>query len=288
MTEAPALAAGLYLVATPIGNLRDITLRALDTLCAADVIACEDTRTAQRLLSAHGIRRPTLALHDHNEGAVADRLVARIAEGQAVALVSDAGTPLVSDPGYRLVQAALEAGVRVTSLPGPCAAIAALQLAGLPVDRFLFAGFLPAKSGARRRVLEELKPVAATLVFYEAPHRLLETLADAAAVLGPRPATVARELTKLFEEARRGSLTQLDAHYAEAGPPKGEIVLLIGPPLPADAAEAAEDVDTLLRRALATLSVKEAAAAVAAATDRPRRDIYRRALDIAAETGTDA
>lgn len=268
---------GLYIVATPIGNLGDITLRALETLAGADLIACEDTRITRRLLDRYGIETPLVAYHDHNAEHTRPRLMERLAEGAVLAQVSDAGTPLVSDPGYKLVEAALAAGHRVIPIPGASASLAALVAAGLPTDRFFFEGFLPAKSGARRTRISELKTLPATLIIYETGPRLDESLADLADVLGPRPAAVCRELTKAFEEVRRGTLTELAAHYAQAeAENRGEIVLVIGAPLEEEARE--EDIDAALRRALATLSVKDAAAAVATATGLPRRAVYARAL----------
>lgn len=269
---------GLYIVATPIGNLRDITLRALDVLRAADLIACEDTRVTARLLAAHGLRTPTTAYHDHNAARVRPGLLRRLAAGETVALVSDAGTPLVSDPGYRLVREAIDAGIPVTAIPGASALLGALAVAGLPTDRFLFAGFLPTRDAARRKALEELAGVRATLVFFESPQRLARSLQAMADVLGPRDATVARELTKRFEETRRGALEELARHYAEAGPPKGEVVVVVGPPGAETPAHDDAEVDAMLRAALATGSVKDAAAAVAARTGRPRKALYRRAL----------
>src|SRR5690606_31259972 len=197
-------APGLYLVATPIGNLRDITLRALDLLAIADRILCEDTRVTARLLQHYGISRPTLSYHEHNAERMMPRVMEHLAAGEIVALVSDAGTPLVSDPGYRLVRAAVEQGIAVTALPGASAALAALSVAGLPTDRFLFAGFPPQKTVARQRFFEEFRDIPASLIFFESPHRLKASLVDAAAVLGPRPAALCRELTKRFEEVRRG------------------------------------------------------------------------------------
>lgn len=276
-----ALSPGLYLVATPIGNARDITLRALDVLTAADVIACEDTRVTAKLLTIHGIATPTTAYHEHNARRAGPALIERIARGQAVALVSDAGTPLVSDPGYRLVQAAIAAGLPITSIPGPSSVLTALTLAGLPTDRFLFAGFLPPKTAGRRQALAELADVRTTLVFLETPPRLAASLADMAAQLGDRAAVVARELTKFYEEVRRGGLAELAAHYAAAGAPKGEVVVLVGPPV-ADVVDD-DEVDRALAEALASMSVKDAAASVAAATGRPRREVYRRALSLAGD-----
>lgn len=275
--------AGLHVVATPIGNLGDVTLRALATLAGADLIICEDTRVTRRLLDRYGIETPLTVYHDHNAEHVRPRLLARLAEGAVLALVSDAGTPLVSDPGYKLVGAAIAAGHRVVPLPGASASLAALVAAGLPTDRFFFEGFLPVKSGARRNRIAELKSLPATLVIYETGPRLPECLADLADVLGARPAAMCRELTKAFEEVRRGPLDALAAHYAEAGPPKGEIVLVVGAPQEGEAGE--QDVDAALRRALVTLSVKDAAGAVAAAMGVPRRAVYARALALQGEQG---
>lgn len=276
--------AGLYVVATPIGNAADITLRALDTLKRANAIACEDTRVTSKLMGIHGVATPLVSYHEHNAAKMRPVLIGRMQAGETIALVSDAGTPLVSDPGYKLVRACVEAGVPVTALPGPSAALAGLVLSGLPSDRFLFAGFLPNKSAARRTSLGELATVPATLVFYESPQRLAESLADMAAVLGPREAAVARELTKLYEEVRRGPLPDLSAHYDTAGPPKGEVVVIVAPP-GAEAEAQAVDVDTALRDALARLSVRDAAAEVALMTGRPKRDVYARALELARENG---
>lgn len=275
----PTGAGTLYLVATPIGNLRDVTLRALDTLAAAAAIACEDTRVTSRLLARHGISKPMVAYHDHNAERVRPRLLDRLRAGEAIALVSDAGSPLVSDPGFKLVRAALAQGIPVTAVPGPSAAIAALQLSGLPAERFFFAGFLPAKTAARRKALLELKAVPGTLVFFETAPRLAHALADMADVLGARPAAVARELTKMFEEVRRDSLALLARHYAEAGPPKGEIAVVVAPPEARPVADAT-DVDVLLSDALAHLPLSAAAAEVARATGLPRRELYRRALEL--------
>jgi len=278
--EAAVLAPGLYVVATPIGNLGDVSLRALATLAAADAILAEDTRVTHRLLDRYDIAAPLVAYHEHNAAEVRPRILARLAAGEALALVSDAGTPLVSDPGYKLVVDAAAAGIAVFSLPGPCAAIAALTTAALPTDRFFFEGFLPAKSAARRERIAALAAIPATLVFYESPGRLAEALADLAAGLGPRPGAVARELTKLHEETRRGTLTALAAHYAAADAPKGEIVVVVGPPAPA-ARPVAETLDAMILDALADLSVKDAAAAVAVEAGLPRREVYARALRLA-------
>lgn len=269
-------APGLHVVATPIGNLGDITLRALETLAGADVIACEDTRMTRRLTDRYGIDVQLIPYHDHNGASMRPRILARLAAGDAVALVSDAGTPLVSDPGFKLVVEAAEAGHRIHPLPGPSALLAALVAAGLPTDRFLFDGFLPPKDGQRRNRIAELKTIPSTLVLYETGPRLPESLADLAEGLGPRPAAMCRELTKAFEEVRRGTLATLAAHYAEAGGPKGEIVLVIGPPQ--DEVVEDTDVDSALARALADHSLKDAVAAVAGLTGRPKREVYARAL----------
>jgi 16S rRNA (cytidine1402-2'-O)-methyltransferase len=264
-------------VATPIGNLADITLRALDVLRRADAIICEDTRVTATLAQRYGLAAERIAYHDHNADWVRPKLIARLAAGAAMALVSDAGTPLISDPGFKLVREAVAAGIAVTAVPGASAALAALTVAGLPTDRFLFAGFLPAKSGARRRALRELAAVKASLIFYETAPRLADALADMLAMLGDRPAAVARELTKLYEEVRRDGLGALAEHYRSEGPPKGEIVVIVGPP-GADAAATDQDLDAQLVSALKTASLREASAAVAAATGLPRRQVYARAL----------
>ena len=269
---------GLHVVATPIGHLGDVTLRALATLASADLIACEDTRVTRVLLDRYGIRTPLLAYHEHNAEAQRPRLLAALAEGKAVALVSDAGTPLVSDPGYRLVAEAIAAGHPVVPVPGASALLSALVTAGLPTDTFLFAGFLPPKTAARQKRLAGLKGIPATLVFYESPHRLAESLADMAAVLGDRKAAVARELTKTFEEVRRGGLAGLAAAYADAPTPKGEIAVVVAPP--DETAPEAADVDALLLGLIPEKGVKGAADEAAALTGLSRRDLYRRALEL--------
>ena len=262
---------------------RDITLRALDLLRGADAIACEDTRTTGRLMSIHGIRTKLIPYHEHNAAEMRPKILRRIAEGEAIALVSDAGMPLISDPGYKLARAARDEGLAVTCLPGASAPLVGLLLSGLPSDRFLFAGFPPPKSAARRTFLAELAPIAATLILFEAPHRLPECLADLAAVLGDREAAVTRELTKLFEEVRRGPLPELAAHYAEAGPPKGEIVIVIGPPGAAAPAERGGPLRPARAARLASMSLRDAVEAVAAATGEPKREVYRLALDLAGD-----
>ncbi len=267
---------GLHLVATPIGNLRDISLRALDTLRDAEVIACEDTRVTRKLLSAHDISTPLTAYHDHNAARAAPGLLARLEAGAIVALVSDAGMPLISDPGYRLVGAALARGIAVSVVPGPSAPLAALVLAGLPTDRFHFAGYLPARRPARRRALFAIADIDATLILLETTPRLAASLADMAEVLGARAAAVARELTKRHEEILRGPLDIL-AQRAAAAALRGETVVVVAPPdAPAEAARSL--IDAELDRALATLSLRDAATAVAAALGAPRRMVYERAL----------
>ncbi|MEM6908809.1 MAG: 16S rRNA (cytidine(1402)-2'-O)-methyltransferase [Pseudomonadota bacterium] len=270
-----SLAPGLYIVATPIGNLGDITLRAIETLRQASVIACEDTRVTGKLLRHLGISARMIRYDDHAGDAARAKLVDQ-ALLEPVALVSDAGTPLVSDPGYRLVAEANTKDANVTTIPGPCAAIAGLTLAGLPNDRFVFAGFLPVKAKARIDVLESLGVIDATLIFYEAGPRLVRSLEAIAAIWPRRTIAVARELTKLHEECRRGNAKELADHFL-AHPPKGEIVLLVGPPVGSDPIG---DPDTLLRDALATLSPSKAAAQVAKATGADRQTLYNRAVEL--------
>lgn len=272
------LAPGLHLVATPIGNLGDVTLRALWVLREADRILCEDTRVTGKLLARYGITGTLEPYHDHNADRVRPAVLARLRRGEKLALVSDAGTPLVSDPGYRLVRDALAEGLPITAAPGPSAAITALTLSGLPPDVFLFAGFLPPRRAARQKALAAWRDLAATLIFYEGPSRLAEALADIAEVVGDRDAAVARELTKLHEEIRRGPVSVLAAHYREAGAPRGEVVIVVGPP-DADAAPLSEvEINRRLAAALDRLSLRDAAALVADETGLPRRDLYRRAL----------
>ncbi len=274
------LQAGLYLVATPIGNARDITLRALDILAAADVIAAEDTRTARKLLDIHAValsKRPLIAYHDHSGENGRAGILKLIAAGKSVAYVSEAGTPLVSDPGYALARDIGAAGHYVTAAPGASAVLTALSLSGLPSDRFLFAGFAPSSQAARRRWLEELLPVPATLVIYESPRRLHETLADLGELTGPnRPVAIARELTKKFEEVLRGTLGELTEALAEREL-KGEIVLLIGRGHDEVTEETMEDA---LRRAMTEMTLKDAAATVAEAYGLPRRKVYQAALEM--------
>jgi 16S rRNA (cytidine1402-2'-O)-methyltransferase len=274
------------MVSTPIGNLDDMTPRGLAVLRAADLVLAEDTRVTARLLAVFGIAARMQPLHEHNEALRVDAVLAMLRDGKRIALVSDAGTPLVSDPGFRLVRAAIAAGLPVGAVPGPNAAVAALVLSGLPPQPFLFQGFAPPRQAGRRAHYAALRALergglAATLIWHEAPHRLAEALADLAAAFGDRPAAVARELTKRFEEVRRGTVAELAAHYA-AEPARGEITLLLGP-APAEAPSGEAELDARLRAALATLSVREAAALVAGATGLPRRAVYARALAIAGE-----
>jgi 16S rRNA (cytidine1402-2'-O)-methyltransferase len=288
-SAAPAIGPGLTLVATPIGNMGDLSPRALAALKAADAVLCEDSRTTGAMLARLGISARLIPLHDHNEANELPRLLAMLGEGQRLALVSDAGTPLVSDPGFRLVRAAIAEGLPISAIPGPNAAIMALVLSGLPPEPFLFQGFLPPRQAARQAALGRLKALeqaglAASMIFYEAPHRLAESLADMAAAFGAeRPAAVAREMTKRFEEVRRDSLSALAAHYASAEA-RGEICIVVGPAA-AEAVVGDAEVTAQLRAAFAGgLSVKDAAEAVAKATGRKRRDVYREALALLAGT----
>ena len=284
-SEQPAAskpAPGLYLTAVPIGHAGDITVRALHMMAAADVIVCEDTRVTRKLLAIYGLATPLTAYHEHNAERARPAILARLARGETVVVVADAGTPMVSDPGYKLMRAAVAAGHPVTCLPGASAPVTALLLSGLPTDRFLFAGFPPPRRAGRQRFYREIAAVPATLLVFEAPSRLAASLADAAAVLGDRPAAVARELTKKFEEVRRGTLAALAAQYDGAAPPRGEVTLAIGGAAGVPAALDDAAVDEALRDALGRDSLRDAAAAVAALTGRPKREVYRRALALAA------
>jgi 16S rRNA (cytidine1402-2'-O)-methyltransferase len=272
----PSLDAGLYIVATPIGNLRDITLRALDVLGGADLLLAEDTRVTGKLLAAYGLAPRMLSYHEHNADAVRPKVLAALADGKAVALVSDAGTPLISDPGFKLVRDAAAAGHRVIPIPGASAALAALVAAGLPTDRFLFAGFPPAKAGARAAFFAELAEIDATLVFYETGPRLKASLEAMATAFGPRDAAIGRELTKMFEEVRRAPLPALAA--AIDAPPKGELVVIVGPPVESDIAVSDDAIDAALKPLLATLPVKEASGRAAEQLGIARRVAYARAL----------
>ncbi len=278
----------LYLVATPIGNLQDITLRALETLAGADVLACEDTRVTRVLLDRYGIVNRPYAYHEHNADEVGPKLIAALDEGRSVALVSDAGTPLVSDPGYRLGQMAIEAGHRVVPIPGASAPLAGLVGSGLPSDAFLFAGFLPVKEKGRRDRLAELSRIPSTLIFFESPHRIGASLASAVAILGPtRQACIARELTKAFEEFRRGTLEELADYYGGERVVKGEVVFLLAPPEPDDVPGAVE-VDVLLRELSATMPTAKAAAEAARLTGLSRKDLYQRLLGMKGSDGQEA
>ncbi|WP_300441786.1 16S rRNA (cytidine(1402)-2'-O)-methyltransferase [uncultured Mameliella sp.] len=285
--QGGGLTPGLYLVATPIGNARDITLRALDLLATAEVLAAEDTRSLRRLMELHGVAlgdRPLVAYHDHNGARVRPRLLADLAAGKSVLYASEAGTPMISDPGFDLARAAAEAGFPVTSAPGASAVVTALTLAGLPTDRFLFAGFLPSAGGPRKSALRDLSGVPATLVFYESPRRLPEMLLAAQDVLGDREAAVCRELTKKFEEVRRGSLSELAGHYRET-PARGEVVVLIGK---GDSGSVREiDLEQEVNKALETMSVRDAADFVSTRLAVKRRPVYQLAMRLSAKGDDD-
>jgi len=274
--SARPLSAGLYVVATPIGNLGDITLRGLETLTAANLIACEDTRIIRKLLERYHIKNALTPYHDHNAATARPLILRKLAAGQAIALVSDAGTPLISDPGYKLVRAAQAAGHPVTAVPGASSVLAALCVAGLPTDRFVFAGFLPTKPSARESRIAEIAGLPATVVLFEAGPRLADTLAFLAQRLGAREAVICRELTKLHEDVQRADLTAFADHYGGDAETRGEFVIVIAPA--ADALPEQHDIDEMLRDALAGSSVKEAATTVARATGQPRRQLYQRAL----------
>jgi len=273
----------LYLVATPIGNLGDITLRALETLAGADMVACEDTRVTRVLLDRYGIRQRPTAYHEHNAAEAGPRLIEALESGRSVALVSDAGTPLVSDPGFRLVEQAQAHGIRVVPIPGASAVLAALTASGLPSDAFFFAGFLPVKDGQKRTRLGELKAVPGTLIFFESPRRLADTLEAMADVFGARQAAIGRELTKAFEEIRTGTLAELAAHYAEADTPKGEVVICVAPP--GERPETADDVDKLLISLASEMPASKAAAEAARMTGQQKPALYRRLLELKEGSG---
>jgi 16S rRNA (cytidine1402-2'-O)-methyltransferase len=275
---AQPVAPGLYVTATPIGNASDLTLRALDVLRGVDVVLCEDTRVTARLFAIYGLTTRLMPYHDHNAAEMRPRVLERLARGERVALVSDAGTPLISDPGYKLVRAARQAGHPVTAVPGTSATLAALTVSGLPTDRFFFEGFLPPKRAARQSRIDAIATVPATLVLFETGPRLADALADLAARLGARQASVCRELTKLHEEVRSGDLPGLAAEYTSAPAPRGEIVVVVAPPDPAAQRLDEREIDALVAAALGRMSVKDAASEVAAATGHPRRAIYQRAL----------
>ena len=277
--------ATLYVVATPVGNLGDISRRALEILGSVDAVAAEDTRVTGQLLAHYGISKRLIAVHEHNERRVVNQVVALLAAGRSLALTCDAGTPGISDPGERLVAAAVAAGHEVSVVPGPVAAIAALVVSGLATERFVMEGFLPRSGRERRDRLIDVARQSRTVILYEAPHRLVRTLADLFEVCGSdRRVAIARELTKLHEEVRRAGLPELARDYAQGAKTRGEIVIVVAPPAEADAATA-EDIDALLRRALTRTSVKDAVSEVASATGKPRREIYQRALALSEEAG---
>ena len=278
--EAPPLAPGLYVTATPIGHLGDITLRALETLSAAHLILCEDTRVTAKLLNRYGIRNSLSPYHDHNAAKVRPTLLARMADGQALALVSDAGTPLLSDPGYKLVQASVEAGLAVTAIPGASAVVDALTLSALPPDRFMFCGFLPTRSGARRHFLEEFKGIGTTLIMFDTANRVCDSLEDIAAVLGARDIAVGRELTKLHEEVIRGTVLEVRDALLARESLRGEITLVIGPPDAAALATPQGMVDTALREALETMPASRAAADIARRFGLSKQEAYARLLEL--------
>jgi 16S rRNA (cytidine1402-2'-O)-methyltransferase len=281
--SAPKAAPGLYLVATPIGNLGDVTLRALETLAGVDIIACEDTRITRRLTERYGISAQLKPYHEHNAEAARPKILEALAQGGSIALVSDAGTPLISDPGFKLVREVSAAGHAVFALPGPSSVLAALSVAALPTDRFFFEGFLPAKATARRNRLTELARIDATLVLFESGNRVQDTLAELAEIMGGRDAAICRELTKLHEEITRAPLTDL-ARQTRALETRGEFVLVIGPPTAETQAMTQDALDDLLRRQLASNSVKDAVAHAVELSGRPRREVYARALELAKET----
>ena len=275
---------GLHVVATPIGHLGDLSPRALAALAEADLLVCEDTRVTGKLLKVNGVERSMHAYHEHNAARMRPRILNHLAKGESVALASDAGTPLVSDPGYKLVRDVIEAGHEVFAVPGPSAALSALVVSGLPTDRFLFGGFLPSKSGARKRAIQDLAAVPTTLIWFEAPQRLAVALQDLAGCLGPRPAAVARELTKHYEEVKRGTLDELADLYAGSTQPQGEIVIVVGPPLDSETVLSDDEVDDALTKALESMSPSSAAASVAAATGRSKRELYKRAINLRSPT----
>lgn len=284
--ESPRPAPGLHLVATPIGNLGDITLRALETLAGADLIACEDSRVTRRLLDRFQISTPLTPYHEHNAQAARPKLLERLAHGAAIALVSDAGTPLISDPGFKLVREAAAAGHAITPIPGPSSVLAALTVAALPTDRFYFEGFLPAKDGARRNRIKELARVDATLVLFEGGSRIADALTDLAAAMAEREAAICRELTKLHEDIRRAPLAEL-AREAERLETRGEFVIVIGPPQAEAQRLSTSELDAMLKQAMKTQSVKDAVAHAVELSGRPKREVYARALELAKQEAAD-
>jgi 16S rRNA (cytidine1402-2'-O)-methyltransferase len=284
---APKAVAGLHLVATPIGNLGDITLRALETLAGVDIIACEDTRITRRLTERYAITALLKPYHEHNAALARPKILEKLAQGAAIALVSDAGTPLISDPGFKLVREACAAGHQVIALPGPSSVLAALSVAALPTDRFFFEGFLPSKQVARRARLAELARIDATLVMFESGNRVQDTLADLAAIMGARDGALCREMTKLHEEIKRAPVSEL-ARSADTLETRGEFVLVIGPAAADARTMAADELDDLLRRQLKRDSVKDTVAHAVEVSGRPRREIYARALELAKEADTES
>jgi 16S rRNA (cytidine1402-2'-O)-methyltransferase len=276
--EAEPIAPGLYVVATPIGNLGDITLRALSTLAAADTVLCEDTRTSGTLMARFAIRARLAPYHEHNAKEVRPQILERLKQGATIALISDAGMPLVSDPGYRLVKEAVEMGIPVTACPGPSAVLTGLALSGLPTDRFLFGGFVPQKQGERKRLFEAFAKLRATLIFFESPHRIVDTLQDIAEAFPARPVAVTRELTKLHEEVLRGTAANVAADLQSRAAVKGEITLLIGPPEEEEGAVSEEDLDAAIAAALASMPASKAASEIAKRFNLNRSDIYQRIL----------
>lgn len=280
--KAVPMKPGLYLVATPIGNLRDITFRALDVLSSVDLIVCEDTRVTGKLLSAYGFKKKMQVYNDHSTDKQRETLIQAARDGQSIAVLSDAGTPLVSDPGYKLVRGAIEEDIYVTSIPGPNAALPALQLSGLPTDQFSFLGFLPPKSAARQTLLRKWEAAPGSLIFYETGPRLIESLQDMRQILGDREGAVMRELTKMYEETRRGTLSDLILHYTEKGTPKGEIVVALGHGVAQIVSS--ESIEKQLKSALEKMSVRDAAEMVAKATGKPKKAIYTLALKLASSS----
>ncbi len=286
LPKATPMKPGFYLVATPIGNLRDITFRALDVLSSVDLIICEDTRVTGKLMNAYGFKKKMQVYNDHSTDRQREVLIELVQEGEAIAVLSDAGTPLVSDPGYKLVRTAIEKDLYVTSVPGPNAALSALQLSGLPSDQFSFLGFLPSKEVARQKALQIWSETPGTLIFYETGPRLVDSLQDMRKVLGNRDAAVMRELTKMYEETRRGKLSDLIAHYKESGAPKGEIVVTLGQAVIPEAT--GESIESQLKKALETMSVRDAAEVVSQATGKSKRTIYTLALKLASSSRGDS
>jgi 16S rRNA (cytidine1402-2'-O)-methyltransferase len=282
--EADALTPGLHIVATPIGNLGDITLRALAALAAADVVLCEDTRTSAKLIERYGIRARLEPYHEHNAAKARPHIIERLKAGAAMVLISDAGTPLVSDPGYRLVAEAVAEGIAVTTCPGASAVLAGLALSGLPTDRFMFLGFLPVKEGERRRLFEEVSEIKSTLVFFESPHRVIDSLREMAQGLPGRLIAVTRETTKLHEEVLRGTAAGIAAALAERPSVKGEITIVAGPPAAAVHAATDADVQAAIAQALAALPASKAATEVARRFGLPKKDVYDRILALKGES----